>query len=120
MSKLNAAIKLHKENNKESKPTHEVWIPFPEKAAAKEIGVRWSSTNNRHEIATDNIDNHPAARYLPINYFKLKERVPFEFKEQFKEAGVVNVLKDDVWSSYIMNDDTYEEVIQTLVELELL
>ena len=117
---MNALERLKIAKDQLNMPKHEAWVPFPEKELAKSLGVRWNSAAKIFEFAAADPNNHPCSRYLPSNFMPLKDQLPYDEKQSFKELGVVTVPVDGKWTSFVMTDSKYEDLIVGLVELELI
>jgi hypothetical protein len=121
MEKLKAlTASVKKQNVLNTLPTHEVWIPAPEKETAKTHVLKWNPTLKRHEFASANPETHFCAKFLTSNYVKLTGKIPYDFKDQFIELGVVNKPVDGEWGFYVLQHEDYAELIASLMELELL
>jgi len=121
MKKLQDAVdRIKVENSNSTGSPHECWVPMPEKQFAKENGVKWNATLNRHEFYAVDPNSHPCSKFLPSNFTKLTGKVPFGLKDTFKELGVINCKIDDDWSSYVMLHEDYIKLVEALQECGLL
>ncbi len=122
MSRLLEIARQMKAKQNTNGTAYEVRIPAPEKEFAKNNGAKWNSIKKCHEITTDNVSAHPLAHLLVTNEFwvALKNNIPFEYKDEFKAAGVVSVKIDDKWQDYVLVNENYTDLINALTEAELL
>ena len=121
LSKLKEAMAAAKSEQKgNSLPAHKIWIPMPEKETAKSNGAKWDRELESYVFHSANPEVHFCAKYLPTNYAKLNNQVPYDASKMFKEVGVVTVNTDGVWDSYVMLHEDYLPLVAALQELELL
>jgi hypothetical protein len=101
---------------------YEIRIPAPEKEFAKDNGAKWNQTKKCYEIFTDSIDTHALSHLLVTSEYwtQLKHNIPFDYKNEFKDAGVVTVKIDDKWQDFVLVNEKYSELITALTEAELL
>ena len=103
-------------------PKHTCYVPTIEKERAKQLGVRWNIASTQYEFscATDILEQHPASRYLTTNYIQITGQIPFDIRDDLKAFGVVTTQVDGKWSSLVMNDSEYVDLIELLEEQGLL
>jgi len=122
MSKLLEIARAMKANNSTKGELYILRIPAPEKEHAKASGAKWNNEEKHFEVRTEDIDNHPLKHLQVTNpeWIQLKGNIPFDYKKDFKDAGVVSDKIDDKWCDFVLATEKYIDVIEALTEAELL
>jgi hypothetical protein len=100
----------------------DIRIPAPEKEWAKSIGAMWDSERSTFFFRSEEPEAHELYAYRKDSdlWMKIKKKVDYNYKDVFKETGLVGEKNGTTFESWVLMNGKYEELVETLIELEYL
>ena len=122
MKSLKEIREIAKSKGKDVGTTFKVRIPNPDKQFAKDNGASWNADLESFVVKCEDIEIHPLREFSvdSNNWIRVVGKVPYEYRKALKEHGLVSEVQDGVWSNWILLAARYQELAETLVDLDLL
>jgi hypothetical protein len=122
---LQAQMKAKEDLANSKKGTeYKLRIPVPDKIQAKKNGAKWNAEAGYFAVRCADIEQHALKEFWVDNpaWIKIEGKIPFMLREPLKAHGLVSELNQETqeWSNWILICEKYQELAQTLAELDLL